>query len=46
MVTKYERFFEKDYQRLLEKYDKKSEEYKQLKYEYQPPCTESTGFGN
>ena len=35
MVTKYENFFEKDYQRLLEKYDKKSEEYKQLKYEYQ-----------
>lgn len=35
MATKYENFFEKDYQKLLEKYDKKSEQYKQLKYEYQ-----------
>ena len=35
MTSKYENFFEKDYQKLLEKYDKKSEENKQLKYEYQ-----------
>ena len=35
MATNYQNFFEKDYQKLLNKYDKKSEEYKQLKYEYQ-----------
>lgn len=35
MVTNYQNFFEKDYQKLLKKYDLKSEEYKQLKYEYQ-----------
>lgn len=35
MATKYEKFFEKDYQQLMEKYDKKSNQYKQLKYEYQ-----------
>lgn len=35
MASKYENFFEKDYQKLLEKYDNKSEKYKQLKYEYQ-----------
>ncbi len=35
MASKYEHFFEKDYQKLLEKYDKKSEENKQLKYEHQ-----------
>ena len=33
--SNYEKFLEKDYQKLLDKYDKKSEEYKQLKYEYQ-----------
>ena len=35
MATNYQNFFERDYQKLLEKYDKKSEEYRQLKYEYQ-----------
>lgn len=35
MATNYNNFFEKDYQKLLEKYDKTSEENKQLKYEYQ-----------
>ena len=35
MLVNYEKKFNKDYQELLEKYDKKSEEYKQLKYEYQ-----------
>lgn len=35
MASQYQKMFEKDYQELLEKYDKKSEEYKQLKYEYQ-----------
>lgn len=32
---KRDNFFDKDYQKLLDKYDKKSEENKQLKYEYQ-----------
>ena len=35
MATNYQNSFEKDYQKLLEKYDMKSMEYKQLKYEYQ-----------
>ena len=35
MSSNYQHFFEKDYQKILEKYDKKSEEYKQLKYEYE-----------
>lgn len=35
MSTNYQNVFEKDYQKLLNKYDRKSEEYKQLKYEYQ-----------
>ena len=35
MRANYQNFFEKDYQKLLDKYDKKSEDYKQLKYEYQ-----------
>lgn len=35
MKTNYNNFFEKDYQNLLKKFDKKSEDYKQLKYEYQ-----------
>ncbi len=35
METNYNNFFEKDYQKLMNKYDKKSEDYKQLKYEYQ-----------
>lgn len=35
MSTNYQNFFDKDYQKLLDKYDKKSEENKQLKYEYQ-----------
>ena len=35
MGANYQNFFDKDYQKLLDKYDKKSEEYKQLKYEYQ-----------
>ena len=35
MATNYENRFIKDYQELLEKYDKKSQEYELLKYEYQ-----------
>ena len=35
MATDYQKMFERDYQKLLEKYDIKSEKYKQLKYEYQ-----------
>lgn len=35
MASNYQNFFEKDYQKLLEKYDQKSEQYKQLKYEHQ-----------
>lgn len=35
MGANYQNFFDKDYQKLLEKYDKKSDDYKQLKYEYQ-----------
>lgn len=35
MSTNYQKVFERDYQKLLNKYDRKSEEYKQLKYEYQ-----------
>ena len=35
MGANYQNFFEKDYQKLLDKYDKKTEEYRQLKYEYQ-----------
>lgn len=35
MGTNYQNVFNRDYQKLLNKYDKKSEEYKQLKYEYQ-----------
>ena len=35
MGANYQNFFEKDYQKLLDKYDKKSEDYRQLKYEYQ-----------
>jgi transposase len=35
MSSNYQNFYNKDYQKLLNKYDKKSEEYKQLKYEYQ-----------
>ena len=35
MATNYEKKFEKDYQKLTEKYDKKNEDYKLLKYEYQ-----------
>ena len=35
MAADYQKMFERDYQKLLEKYDKKSEQYKQLKYEYQ-----------
>ena len=35
MGANYQKFLDKDYQKLLDKYDKKSEEYKQLKYEYQ-----------
>lgn len=34
VATNYNKFYEEDYQILLKKYDKKSEEYKQLKYEY------------
>lgn len=34
-TTNYNKILEKDYQKLLDKYDEKSEEYKQLKYEYQ-----------
>ncbi len=35
MTSNYEKVFEKDYQRLLVQFDIKSEENKQLKYEYQ-----------
>lgn len=35
MGANYQKFLDKDYQKLLDKYDKKSEEYRQLKYEYQ-----------
>lgn len=35
MGANYQKFLDKDYQKLLDKYDKKSEKYKQLKYEYQ-----------
>lgn len=35
MANNYQNLFEKDYQKLLNKYDKKSEDYRQLKYEYQ-----------
>ena len=35
MTSNYENILEKDYQKLMEKYDIKSEKYKQLKYEYQ-----------
>ena len=35
MSTNYQNVFNKDYQKLLNKYDRKSEEYRQLKYEYQ-----------
>ena len=35
MASKYQNIFEKDYQALLEKFDKQSEDYKLLKYEYQ-----------
>ena len=35
MATNYQSSFKKEYQKLLEKYDMKSMEYKQLKYEYQ-----------
>lgn len=35
MASNYQNFFEKDYQKLLETYDIKSEKYKQLKYEHQ-----------
>ena len=35
MTSNYEKFLEKDYQKLMDKYDIKSEKYKQLKYEYQ-----------
>lgn len=35
MATKYEQQFEKDYQKLLAKYDIKSKKYNLLKYEYQ-----------
>ena len=35
MASKYQNIFEKDYQTLLEKFDKQSEDYKLLKYEYQ-----------
>lgn len=33
--SNYKNIYEKDYQKLMEKYDRKSEEYKMLKYEYQ-----------
>ena len=33
-MSKYEKLFEKDYQDLLKKYDLKSDENKQLRYEY------------
>ena len=35
MTTNYQNFYEKDYQKLLDKYEKKSAENRQLKYEYQ-----------
>ena len=35
MTSNYEKFLEKYYQKLMDKYDIKSEKYKQLKYEYQ-----------
>lgn len=35
MATNYDKLYERDYQNLLEKYDKKSEELKLIKYEYQ-----------
>ena len=35
MMANYNRYFEKDYQKLLEQYDQKSEDYQQIKYEYQ-----------
>lgn len=35
MTTNYNKFFEKDYQNLMNKFNKTSENYKQLKYEYQ-----------
>lgn len=35
MSSNYQKLLDKDYQKLLEKYDKKTEDYKQLKYEYQ-----------
>lgn len=35
MVSNYNNIFEKDYQKLYEKYNIKSEKYKQLKYEHQ-----------
>lgn len=35
MATNYNRIFEKDYQKLMKKYDIKSEKYRILKYEYQ-----------
>lgn len=35
MGANYQNFFDKDYQKLLDKYDKKSAENRQLKYEYQ-----------
>jgi len=35
MVTNYQNIYEKDYHKLLKKYDIQNEEYKQLKYEYQ-----------
>lgn len=35
MATNYQNIYEKDYSLLLNKFDKKTEEYNQLKYEYQ-----------
>ena len=35
MVSNYEKIYQRDYQKLLDKYDQKSEENRQLKYEYQ-----------
>ena len=34
MASNYEKMYQKDYQKLLDKYDQKSEENRQLKYEY------------
>lgn len=34
-MSNYQNLFEKDYQKLLKKYDQKNEKYKLLKYEYQ-----------